>query len=129
MPLDLKDKALDFDVLWDQATDNAECDLDLNLLDENEQEEFESLRKLASEVCNIAVADVDKYDFDHATNNVEVVREDEFEDYARDWANGIETIPDHWPYDHIDWKAAAEALKADWREFEYDGYTYLIRDI
>jgi hypothetical protein len=52
-----------------------------------------------------------------------------FEDFARETAAdfiGREAI-DAWPCSHIDWSAAANALRQDYHACEFDGYTYLIR--
>jgi hypothetical protein len=57
------------------------------------------------------------------------IREDEFEDYAREFAEDIGAIDRNagWPACHIDWPAAAASLKQDYSEFEFDGTTYLAR--
>ena len=55
-----------------------------------------------------------------------MVPEDEFEDYARQVAEEIGAInsDESWPCSHIDWEAAADALKADYATVEFDGVTY-----
>lgn len=62
-------------------------------------------------------------------HGAQFIREDEFEDYAREFAEEIGAIDRNadWPACHIDWPAAAEALKQDYSEFEFDGTTYLAR--
>lgn len=58
-----------------------------------------------------------------------LIRESYFESYAQELAEDIGAINSdaQWPTCHIDWKAAAEALKMDYSEVEFDGVTYLIR--
>jgi hypothetical protein len=57
------------------------------------------------------------------------IREDYFEDYARQLAVDIGAIdPDaSWPLSYIDWKAAADALKMDYTTVEFMGSTYYVR--
>lgn len=53
-----------------------------------------------------------------------------FEDYAREMAEDLhgDAVRDaHWPFNHIDWEAAANALKMDYGEVTFDGETYLVR--
>lgn len=51
-----------------------------------------------------------------------LIDEDHFEDYARKLAVDIGGISDEhaWPSNHIDWKAAAEALLIDYAEVEVE---------
>lgn len=57
------------------------------------------------------------------------IDEDDFEDFAREEAEDLHGVSHtkigDWPFNHIDWKGAAEALKADYSSVEYDGTTYL----
>lgn len=54
------------------------------------------------------------------------IRDDYFEEYAEDYASDVGALRDsaQWPYCHIDWKAAAEALQQDYTSVEFDGDTY-----
>lgn len=57
-----------------------------------------------------------------------LINEDDFPDYAEEYANDSSSENlSHWPYNHIDWSAAAEELAADFSRAEYDGDTYLYR--
>lgn len=59
-----------------------------------------------------------------------LIRDSYFETYARDLAediSGAELRAASWPFDHIDWEAAAEALKMDYTAVEFDGVTYWVR--
>lgn len=58
-----------------------------------------------------------------------LVRGDFFEDFAREEAESIGAIDKnaHWPLQFIDWPAAAEALKADYTEVDFDGATFFVR--
>jgi hypothetical protein len=60
---------------------------------------------------------------------ITMIPEDDFTDYARQYAEDVCAIPDDvsWPLDHIDWPAAAEALKVDYVSIDFDGTTYLCR--
>lgn len=54
------------------------------------------------------------------------IRDDYFEQYAEEYASDVGALKDsaQWPYCHIDWKAAAEALQQDYTSVELDGDTY-----
>jgi hypothetical protein len=58
-----------------------------------------------------------------------LIRESYFEEYARQFASDIGAINEdsNWPNCHIDWEAAADALKQDYTGVDFDGETYLIR--
>jgi hypothetical protein len=69
-------------------------------------------------------------------NNVEdwkygatLIRDSYFTEYAEQLAGEIGAIDPNagWPLAHIDWDAAAEALKIDYTEIEFDGETYYAR--
>lgn len=52
-----------------------------------------------------------------------------FEEYAQQMAEDIGAIDRNasWPLTHIDWTAAADALKQDYMSVEFDGVEYWIR--
>lgn len=58
-----------------------------------------------------------------------LVRDTYFEDYARQLAEELDLVKDdaQWPMMHIDWEAAAEALKIDYTSIDYDGEEYWVR--
>ncbi len=58
-----------------------------------------------------------------------LIHETYFEDYARELADdcGMLDKDAGWPANHIDWDAAADALKQDYTTVEYDGDTYFLR--
>lgn len=49
------------------------------------------------------------------------------EEYAADVTCGWGATPE-WPFNHIDWAAAAEDLKEDYTEVEILGHTFYLRD-
>jgi hypothetical protein len=57
-----------------------------------------------------------------------LIREDHFEDYARELAVEIGAIPRYakWPLTCIDWGQAADELRQDYTETELFGHTYLM---
>jgi len=60
------------------------------------------------------------------------VRESYFTDYARELAEDTMPYPrpkvlNEWPWRHIDWDAAADALKEDYTAVTFDGVTYYVR--
>ncbi len=58
-----------------------------------------------------------------------LIRDSYFETYAEELAEDIGAIDRNasWPLNHIDWKAAAEALQQDYTSVEFDGVTYWVR--
>lgn len=58
-----------------------------------------------------------------------LVRDSFFTHYAKELAEDIGAINPNaaWPLSHIDWEAAAEELKQDYTEVDFDGVTYWIR--
>lgn len=64
-----------------------------------------------------------------AADGITLILDTDFTEYAQQLAEdtGAVTSEVSWPYSHIDWSAAAAALRADYTEFEFDGDTYLGR--
>jgi antirestriction protein len=58
-----------------------------------------------------------------------LIRDSYFVEYARELAYdiGVVTTDMHWPLDHIDWEAAANALRGDYTGIDFDGVTYWTR--
>jgi hypothetical protein len=63
--------------------------------------------------------------------DAEMVREDMLVEYTQHVAMDIGALgdrqPTDWPVRHIDWVAAAEDLRSDYRLMEFRGVTYLMR--
>jgi hypothetical protein len=62
-------------------------------------------------------------------DGAELIRDSYFVDYARDLADevGLVDRDARWPLNHIDWPAAAEALKADYSEVTFGFVRYWVR--
>lgn len=59
-----------------------------------------------------------------------LIRDSYFTAYAQELAEDIVGAMKHgndWPFRHIDWDAAADELKQDYTEVDYDGVSYWIR--
>jgi hypothetical protein len=58
-----------------------------------------------------------------------MIREDSFEDYARELAEDIGAIPDdaQWPATCIDWEKAARELSMDFTSVDFLGHSYYTR--
>lgn len=63
-------------------------------------------------------------------DGVSLIPEDEFEDYAREFARDIGVIEDdcRWPCSCIDWSQAAMELQTDYTSAEWDGETHYWRE-
>lgn len=109
----------------DIATDIEEChEVALRLIewdsDDDTGGELARLQALAAEAEGYAA------DWHHGEA---LIADHYFEEYAQDLAEDIGAIDRNasWPLQHIDWKAAAEALQQDYTSVEYGGTTYWIR--
>ncbi len=60
-------------------------------------------------------------------NGVALVHESYFTEYTKQLANDGMELKTDWPYNCIDWDAAAEQLKQDYYYVEFDGETYYIQ--
>lgn len=111
----------------EEARDEAESDeeraataTDLaDWIDDN-GEELKALQGLQSEAEGYAP------DWHHGAT---LIRDSYFTEYAEELAKDIGAIKDtsEWPHTHIDWDAAAEALKIDYTEVDFDGVSYWVR--
>lgn len=92
----------------------------LHPINADEYEELIALRALANEAAGY-VADWDC--------GATLIRDSYFEDYARELAEDIGAINHDasWPNNHIDWEAAADALKMDYTAVDFDGVMYWVR--
>lgn len=90
-----------------------------NQLDEGEKQELVDLQDFAREGESVA-------DWQYGEM---FVADDYFEDYARELAKDVGAISgeEAWPLSHIDWEAAADALKQDYTGFELAGETFWAR--
>jgi len=84
-----------------------------------EQEELDELLELESEIGSLE---------ENARNGVYFIDEDYFVEYAKELAYDIGVVSDDlsWPATHIDWDAAADELRMDYTEVEFDGNSYLV---
>ncbi len=58
-----------------------------------------------------------------------LINDNYFESYAKELAEdcGMVSSDTSWPNNHIDWEAAADALKEDYSQVDYDNETYWYR--
>jgi hypothetical protein len=82
-------------------------------------DELEALRALAAEASGSP-------DWAHGET---LIREDRLEEYARQLAEDCDMLPrEHrWPFNCIDWEEAANELRLDYFDVDFDGITYFIR--
>lgn len=97
-------------------------DLEANERDDyaDEIEELSLLQALAQE-GESAVSDW--------PHGAALIRDSYFEEYAKEYADdvigGVRGAP--WPFNHIDWEAAADEMRIDYTEIDFDGVAYLVR--
>jgi len=95
--------------------DDEDCEIE-----GHEEQELEELIELESELgMTLEAAN---------QNGLFFIDEDYFEDYAKELAADLGVISSdlEWPCTHIDWSEAADALRQDYTEVEFDGNTYLV---
>lgn len=76
-----------------------------------------------------AVLELAEYGIEDWEYGAQLIREDCFEDYARELADDIGAV-DHnagWPTGYIDWERAAAALATDYVSVDFLGYSYYVR--
>lgn len=58
-----------------------------------------------------------------------LIPEKDFQNYAQQLAEDVGAYDSNasWPMNHIDWEAAADALREDYSEVVFEGITYLFR--
>lgn len=111
--LDTRDLAVEMEELLSKAEKGE--------LEDYEGERLADLTQLDSQFDN-GLAGQEMYD-------PIMIAEDYFETYAEELAKDIGAISDDysWPHSHIDWEAAANHLKMDYWEVEFENTTFLLR--
>lgn len=90
-------------------------------LDSSEQDELDNLKALETEL-----QDDSEYEY-----GLTLIRESYFQEYAEDFALDCGYIDRdkqyQWPFNHLDWEAAADELLMDYSEVDFNGTTYYYR--
>lgn len=86
-------------------------------LDDDEKERADEIRQVLSDIGA------------EAFHGAQLIREDTFEEFAREFAEEIGAMPhaDQWPAYCIDWERAANELRMDYTSVEFDGSTWYVR--
>jgi hypothetical protein len=122
--LDLHMLADEWEVYFD-ALDDEDAD-------EDEREEAREESQKYVDLCDeLGISPAEPGTLRHYGDHYEptLVHEDYFVQYAEQLAEDIGAISADatWPNDHIDWEAAADALKADYTTVDYNDETYYTR--
>lgn len=105
----------------------------LDILEDEQELEAYSLNEIdwmKEELTEINAVENEVTDFIYGET---LIHEDSFIEYAQQFAEDvIEGFYEHqkessWPYNYIDWDAAADALKEDYITVEYQDETYYVR--
>ena len=86
--------------------------------DEGIEEDYRELKTL----CDALESSLSDY-----RHGVQLISDEKFEDHARQVAEDLyskEIRDASWPFDNIDWAAAASALQSDYTSFEWEGRTF-----
>ena len=94
-------------------------------IDDGEPQELQTLTDLLAELKGNG----GDHEWEGAWYPIGLIRDSYFEDYARELAEDCGAISRNsaWPLQHIDWKAAAEALQQDYMMVDYGQSTYWYR--
>lgn len=85
----------------------------------DEQDELDELYEFAEEAQNVTS------EWEHGAT---LIRDDHFEDYARELVTDIGYIPEDLPgWIEINWEATADNLKTDYSSIEFRGETFWVR--
>lgn len=93
--------------------------------DDEEMQADEDAQEIAGAIRALADAGLEDWEYGAA-----LIREDEFEDYAREIAEDIGAIgteTSQWPLYCIDWEYAARELSMDYTSVSFLGYDYWAR--
>lgn len=97
-------------------------------LDENSAEELEEKEFIKENILDELKGNGDDEEWQGDWYPVTLVAERYFEEYAMELAYDCYDVPNnnHWPYNHIDWAAAANELLEDYCEIniKYDSRNY-----
>lgn len=104
----------------ESAQNDAAEDSEADPLTDDETEELAALKALAGQ------GEMYAEDWHHGEA---LIRESYFQTYAQEFADDVCDMRNAsaWPFNHIDWEAAAEDLKTDYNEIEFNGVTYYVR--
>ena len=105
--------------------ERVESDLDQARVDGNDTTDLEAELKALEEFAEEASEYAPDWHYGET-----IIHEDYFTQYAQELSDEL-SLGDgamaRWPFTHIDWEAAAQALKQDYNEVEFEGVTYYIR--
>ena len=115
--IDSRDVLARIEYLEDEAEECAECKTETCV--DSDHEEYRALKSLAEEAEGYA---------SDWTYGAALIRETYFVEYAQEMAEDIGAVGRdlQLPLQHIDWQAAADELKQDYTEVEFDGVPYLV---
>lgn len=109
------------------SDDLDEAELPEPYLGDDEREELTREHAALSEFAR----DIEQYAGDSLRDGNTVIADDHFTEYAEEYAGdlyGAQIVDATWPFDHIDWDEAAEALKQDYFEFtDPEGNSWWVR--
>jgi hypothetical protein len=95
--------------------------LDVEERDTEEEAELKALEALRDEAQGYSP------DWSYGST---LIRDSYFEEYAKELADDIHGKAMReatWPFDYIDWTAAADALKEDYAQVDFSGEAYWVR--
>jgi len=89
---------------------------------ENLHDELEGLKEEAEDIFEL------RDECNNYSRGESLINEDYWVDYVRQMAEDIDGIDtNNWPYDHINWDAAAEALRMDYTTITWRGQDFYVR--
>jgi predicted nucleic acid-binding Zn-ribbon protein len=128
----LHDEISDIQAQIEEADDDHIDSLTIDLIQlEDELAAIEFLTEEEDEEMRI-LYEVDKQGEDYAEDwkhGCTLINESYFTEYAEELAGDIGAVDRNasWPLNHIDWEEAADELKIDYTEIDFDGTTFYVR--
>ncbi len=116
---DVIERIAELESLGMLSAEGEDDEFNIRLLDDDEREEYESLKALAAQGEGYAP------DWQYGET---LIRDSYFTDYARELLVDIGTIPEDLPeWVVIDWEETADTVQQDYTSVEFDGVTYWVR--
>lgn len=101
---------------YDDELSELECERD------NLQDELAGLEEEASDIFEL------RDDCNAYSRGDTLINEDYWVDYVQQMAEDMDGVnTSNWPYNHIDWEEAAEALRVDYTTITWRGQNFYVR--
>jgi hypothetical protein len=118
--------SMDFDEFVEGVCDRT---LEILLSQEFSREDASTLEDLCDELWPLMKLAEQGEGYGDWDSGETLIRDSYFEEYAKELAKDIGSVSgdEKWPLNHIAWEDAADELKTDYTELDFDGVAYQMR--